>query len=221
MNKKMICLLLSLVLTACGSNQETVPATKSINYTPIFVNFTSSVVKNAAEVGLPILTGVVGGDWAGYGFLNQGELDSAQVGTPYHVFGMSNAGKEDQAIFDVGYWLFPVMVNNEYRCMLTVGKYNGEWTAVGIGAAGLATWLQAMEKSHPLLDFKAKGLVKLYDHDSTILMINPSEQQPSFLLLPYLTDLLKYLPQYSDWVNTDPVPVLSFQEIFLIYSQAH
>ena len=219
MSKKMLVFFSLLVLTACGSNQNNVVSVASVNYTPIFVNYTSSDVKNAAETGLLTAIAIVGDQWANLGFLSQDEVASAQVGTPYRIFSMTNPGRVNQTISDIDAWRFPVMVNNEYRCMLDVNKMNGEWQAVGIGAKGLATWLQAAEKSHPLLDFKAKGLVNIYDHDTTILMINPSEQQPSFLLLPYSTDLLKFLPQYSGWTNTDPVPVLSFQEIFLMFSK--
>lgn len=218
MRIKWFCLLLLLVLAACGSNQENVTPVATVTYSPIYINYTSSAVRNVATTGLPSLVEAIGNQWAGFGFLSQDELASAQLGTPYHVFAMTNAGKINQTIADIDEWEFPVMVNNEYRCMLKISKMNGEWQAVGIGDAQLATWLQALENSHTLVDFKAKGLVNLYDHDSTILMLNPSQQQPSFLLLPYETDLLKYLPLYSNWVNTQPVPVLSFQELFLIYA---
>jgi len=221
MRYKMFCLVLLLVLTACGSNQENVAPVTPITYKPTFVNYTSTAVKNAAKTGLPTFVGSLGSRYADFGFLSQDELASAQVGNPYHIFSMTNSGKIDQTISDMGQWSFPVMVNNEYRCMLNVDKVNGEWQAVGMGATQLATWLQAAEKSHPSLSFNAKGLVNIYERDTTILMINPSEQQPSFLLLPYSTDLLRNLPQYGTWAKTDPVPVLSFQELFLIYEGLH
>jgi len=209
MTKNMLCIILLFLVTACGSNQENVAPTATVNYKPIYINYTSSAVKSAAEAGIPIfLTSE----------LTSEELAVAQLGSPYHVFGMTNAGSINQEIFDGEEWDYPVTVNNNYRFMLKVAKMNGEWQAVAI-TAGLASWLQAEEMSHPSLDFKAKGLVRIYEHDSHIVMLNPSEQQPSFLLPPYLTDLLKYLPQHSGWVNTEPVPVLSFQEIFLMYSR--
>jgi hypothetical protein len=218
MRNILFCLVLLLVLTACGSNQRNAAPTVTVAYAPIFVNYTSTAVKNAAKAGLPTFVRSLGSQYANFGFLSQDELSFSQVGNPYHVFSMTNSGKINQAISDTGQWSFPVMVNNEYRCMLNVDKVNDEWQAVGVGAAHLASWLQDAEKGHPSLSFSAKGLIKIYDHDTTILMLNPSEIQPSFLLLPPVTDMVKHLPQYSSWVNTDPVPVLSFEEIFLIYA---
>jgi hypothetical protein len=219
MSKKMICLFSLLALTACGGNQENVA---SVNYKPIAVNYTSSTVRNAAVTGLPAIVGSVGTQWAKYGFLSQAEVASAQLGTPYPIFVLNNPGKSNQAVSVMDEWDFPIMVNNAYRCMLTVAKMNDQWEAVGIGAAGFAASLQATEKSHPLLDIKNRGIVKSYGFSSSpydILATNLSEMQPSFLLLPPGAELVKNLPQYSTWLNTDPVPVLSFEEIFLIFSK--
>jgi hypothetical protein len=222
MKRNLLCLtllFLLFLLQACGSEQVNVSPGADAKYTPIYVNYTSTTVKNAAETGLPtIIESLKGGSWASFGFLSKEELDSAQLGIPYHVFAMTNAGKTNQTIIDTDEWQFPVMVNNDYRCLLMVDKLEGEFKTASIGSAGLATWLQAAERSHHLLDLKAKGIVVLHDHATDIMMINPSQEQPSFLLPPYTADMVKSLPQYSNWVNSNPVPALSFEEIFLIYS---
>jgi hypothetical protein len=211
---------LAFTLSGCGSNGGNHLAVASAKYTPIFINYTSTAVKTAAETGLPGFIGSLkAGPWSSFGFLNLDELDSARLGAPYPVFGMMNTGKTDQTIFPTGEWEFPVMVSNDYRCLLKVAQMNGAFQTVGIGAAGLATWLQAAERTHPSIDFSAKGLVKIYDHDTTIVMLNPFKEQPSFLLLPPVTDMVKSLSQYSTWVSTDPVPVLSFDELYLIYAR--
>lgn len=228
MSKVMSCLFVLLLLAACGSHQNSVTSVTSVtsiasvNYTPIFVNYTSSVVINAAAAGLPSFVGAIEGQWANFGFLSQDEPASAQLGMPYPVFVLNNPGKVSQTIDAMDEWVFPVLVNNNYRCMLTVAKMNGQWKAVGIGSAGFATSLQTTENIHPTLNIKTKGIIKVYGFSSSpyeILAINLSELQPSFLLLPPGTSLVNKLPQYSAWVNTDLVPVLSFEDVYLIFSK--
>lgn len=218
MSKKLLYLLPLLLLTACGSNQENVP---SVNYKPVAVNYSSSAVKNAAETGLPIFVGSIGEQWANLGFLSSDELGLVQLGTPYPVFVLDNPGKINQTVSVADEWAFPVMVNNGNRCMLTVAKTNNQWEAVSIGSATLSKWLQVAEKNHPSLNIKTKGIANVYGFPSSpykIVIINPSEEQPSFLLIPHADELIKTLPQYSEWNYTNPIPALSFEEIYMIFS---
>ncbi len=209
MNMKLLHLLPLLFLTACGSgsSQETVA---TLSYKPVVVNYTSSTVKNAAITGL-----------ANLGFLSADELTIAQLGTPYPVFILCNPGKPNQSIRVADEWEFPVMVNNSNRCMLKVAKINDQWQAVVIGSASLSTWLQMTENNNLVLNNKARGIIQVYGYSSApfqILVTNPSEKQPLFLFVPPATELITRLPQYSNWISTDPVPALSFQEVYLILS---
>ncbi len=213
-------LLPILFLLGCGSSnnngsQDGPPG----SYQPVAVGAASSDIISAAQTGLPLFINAVKDRWADFGFASSGEPTQAELGTPYQICVLSNPGKAYQAINSTDEWYFPVLVNGAYRCILTVAKLNDQWQAVSLGAAGFAAALQETEITHPSLNFADRGIVKVYGFSSypyEILGINLSGTNPSFLLLPPATELVTKLPQYSTWVSTDPIPVLSYEEMTAI-----
>ena len=84
-----------------------------------------------------------------YGFKSRKEFVTATVGKPFQVFSLSPVfwGDEklspQQLIQPLTEWRIPVIVNGEYRALLTVAKMNDDWKVVDFGAAGLAKELEA------------------------------------------------------------------------------
>jgi len=92
-----------------------------------------------------------------FGFYNRGEFFQADIGTPYEMFTLSNEfltnkntiNNKDN-IVSTNNWRVPIVVNNQYRALLTVSMVNSEWSVVKIGAKGLAEELDVFNKRHPI-----------------------------------------------------------------------
>jgi hypothetical protein len=81
------------------------------------------------------------------GFKQRDEFSLAEVGMPYEMFQLSEAG--ETAPLD--YWRVPVVVDDHYRAMLDVRQLTAGWTVVGVGAAQLARELQFHEQGRAKL----------------------------------------------------------------------
>ncbi|MBJ6723326.1 hypothetical protein [Geomesophilobacter sediminis] len=222
MTKIIACFCTVLLLAACGSSQNAAPSVAVVDISPAFFNYTSSAVLSAAKAGLPFWVGTIGNEWADFGFQSQDEVAFAQLGGPYPVFVLKNAGKSNQSIAATDQWEFPVTANDQYRCMLTMDKINGEWVTASIGSAGYAKALQTTENTHPGLSIKNKAILRVFGFSCgyyDILAINLSDPQPSFLMVGSATSFVNKLPQYAAWVNTDPVPVLTLDDLYTIFSK--
>ena len=93
-----------------------------------------------------------------FGFSNQEEITQAVVGTPFKIYtihpydlinfyfikGMADILKE------TGMWYVPIMVNGEYRLLMTVVRMKDKWEVVEICGADLASEIGAFigNKSH-------------------------------------------------------------------------
>jgi len=105
------------------------------------------VVSEAARNGLQaMLRRIPPGDEARYGFAPEDTPSQADLGRPYQLRVIGNAALTerstatnlDNLASPTGAWLFPVTVGGKNACILTVGKIEDKWQAVGIGKADLA-----------------------------------------------------------------------------------
>ena len=216
MRKNIMLVFSMLILSSCGSSRSNQQNVEHVNYKPITANYTSSAAKSAAVTGMSTF---IGDDWANWGFASANEFASAQLGTPYPDLALTNPGKSNQMVIAGNNWLFPVMVNDEYRCMLRVVKINNQWQTVSLIGNTFASLIQTAEKNHPALNLRTKGIVSYVG--TSILVLNPSENEPSFIFLLPFREQINKIPQYSGWVNTDPVPALTFEELFVIFEPSN
>ncbi len=98
-----------------------------------------------------------------YGFRNRNDFATATIGRPYEIKTLNSLFFSDAKLTEKNYlistgeWRVPILVNGEYHSLLTIGKMNDRWVAVGLGAAGLAQELGAFEKNYP--SFNQKGIL--------------------------------------------------------------
>jgi hypothetical protein len=128
-------------------------------------------VQRAAEAGLkPFLDLIPPGQEKEYGFENRADFAWAQLGRPYELRTVQpqdllnpNALLPGVPIVSLNQWRFPVMSRGRICALLTVARMRNDWEAVDLGAAGLASELDAMEKRYgfdnPSL---SKTLLRLY-----------------------------------------------------------
>jgi hypothetical protein len=120
-----------------------------------------------------------------YGFKNRDEFALAKIGKPYQIFLLKKEFFTDSITTNVNYivpsdeWRVTVMVNNEYRALVTVAKMNGILKVVGIGAAGLASDLGVFEKQHPSSIHYGR-ILRILQLDCEFLLILPDPLQSGF-----------------------------------------
>ena len=81
-----------------------------------------------------------------FGFSENDNLDDAVLGRPFQEYSIYDTDvenyREEDTIYDVLteslIWYFPVMIADESKCLLGVGKMDDNWEAVSIGNAWLA-----------------------------------------------------------------------------------
>lgn len=86
-----------------------------------------------------------------YGFNNRDEFSFSELGNPYAVYTLSsdffNQIESENFLEPTGEWRVPVVVNNQYRALLTVIRENGNWKIVDLGASLLARELQKINQA--------------------------------------------------------------------------
>jgi|WetSurMetagenome_2_1015567.scaffolds.fasta_scaffold229258_2 hypothetical protein len=145
----------------------------------------SGDVNNAAELGLSRMLGSIPqGYELQYGFANREEFAIATVGIPYQMYTIhpdmmkDNVTVTDDMITSVEEWRFPVICNGSIRALLTVAKVKGQWQAVDIGAATLASEIDRLEKG---LSLKTRDInriiLRLYQINSDFIVITEGSEK--------------------------------------------
>lgn len=94
-----------------------------------------------------------------HGFNNRAEFARVIPGTIYHIYGVDNTGK----VVATDSYNIPVMVDNEYRAMVTVSLVDGKYQLQTVGATLLANELQVIEtQKQPSKDLE-KVMLNIYD----------------------------------------------------------
>jgi len=133
----------------------------------------------AAEAGLShMLASIPKGYESKYGFANREEFETATVGLPYQMQTIhpeimkSNAAITDDMITSVEEWRFPVICDGRVRALLTVAKVEGRWQTVDIGAATLASEIDALEKGQFLKTRDINRIIlRLYQIKTDVIVI--------------------------------------------------
>ncbi|HXS38099.1 MAG TPA: hypothetical protein VN721_15455 [Flavipsychrobacter sp.] len=116
-----------------------------------FDNFSSTngMVMRTAQQELPRFMALIPADHANlYGFSTDDNLQTCTVGKPFQMLALNADFYNGNYVAGKTYivpgkvWRVPVISNGAYRTLLTVAGDNGNYNAVDIGGAGLATELQ-------------------------------------------------------------------------------
>jgi hypothetical protein len=101
----------------------------------------------AARSGLPEFVKLIpSNERSYYGFADGDDLDRAAPGQPFRLYTITpddlrRAGEGSTVsslISPTGTWLYPVMLGDEIKCILTVARVEGSWKAAMLGSAPLA-----------------------------------------------------------------------------------
>jgi len=134
MNKSM---LIALLVVLCG-------------FCPQAINRPDLQVVKAAEGQMDVfLDKIEPGQEAIYGFTNEDDKDLCDIGKPYRVlelkkefFDSKQLAENTDYISIKNEWRAPVMIKGQYRALLTVSGYPGNYSVSSLGDPGLARELQ-------------------------------------------------------------------------------
>lgn len=150
----------------------------------IYAN-TSDKVQQAAQEGLIHFLGKIPvGLEENYGFKTRQEFDWAFLGEPYQMYTIHPDLLINEQPIGSGFiisleiWRFPVLSHGSIRTLLTVAKVEGEWKAVAIGGAGIASELDQLEKVYSFDRNNTKrALLRLYQIKSDFVAIGDMTQR--------------------------------------------
>jgi len=140
-------------------------------------------VLDAADAGLSLmLNSIPEGYESRYGFENREELAEASLSLPYQMYTihpdmfLGDAAITDEMIVPVDEWRFPVVCSGRTRALLTVAKVKDKWQAVDIGAAQLASEIDAIERNSSSKGNRdiRKIILRLYQIRSDFVVIADS-----------------------------------------------
>lgn len=133
-------------------------------------------VRSAAERGLQ--TSLAAGGTGLQGFPTGGPAPGGAVGAGIQIFTVSPErllGTSDSDLRKLatpsGQWLFLVMSKDGPNALLTVDRVNGAWTAVSIGAAGLARELAATFDRWPSPTYQVR-FIRSYQANAELLEVS-------------------------------------------------
>jgi len=131
-------------------------------------NTVPSEVVDAANKGLPGFLQTITSKKANYGFKSSdqnfvlAEPFELHMITPKALSCFKPGDTVSKIVSKTGIWLFPVLVNGEYRSILTVDKMNNSWKAVSLGRAPLARKLQLIRQTWPISKGYHPQLIVVY-----------------------------------------------------------
>ncbi|HRY31653.1 MAG TPA: hypothetical protein P5531_01655 [Bacteroidales bacterium] len=113
-----------------------------------------------------------------YGFSSRAEFASITIGKPYQILTLSKeffadtVMPDEKYIISTGEWLVPLLINGEYRILLTVCMINGQFEVVALGGAVLAKTLENFENLHH--SYSESGmLLRVYQMSSDFVLVSP------------------------------------------------
>lgn len=101
-----------------------------------------------------------------HGFNSRAEFAKAKPGSIYHIYGVDINGK----VFTTDSYTIPVVVDNEYRAMITVSLVDGKYQVENVGAALLAQELQALEAEKQPAGNLEKVMLNIYAKKSGLVV---------------------------------------------------
>jgi hypothetical protein len=132
------------------------------------------IVTTASSALQTFLNKIPPGQEGKYGFRDRGEFLRATTATPVRLFTLHPDSIKNGITPGKNYlipqeeWRVPVLVDGEYRALITVARTGGILKAVELGAAELAHELGVFEKNHPS---QPKSILRLYQLQCDFLVL--------------------------------------------------
>jgi len=151
------------------------PSVVTANETP-----STEVVVAAVEGLNTFLHEINAHNSGGFGFSSQADVAGAELGVAFQVFTIrpDKILSYDPSISDLSsmivptnQWQFLIISQGKPKSLLTVDFFEGQWTAVSIGASGLAMQLSKITEAWPASDGYSCKLIKVYQAKSDLLEI--------------------------------------------------
>jgi hypothetical protein len=140
-----------------------------------------SEVLAAAEAGLPrFVRGLTDRSLAQFGFQSRAEAASPRVSQGFRIYTVdpadvletpAAAGIDSLAV-PTDLWQFLVTAGERTATLLTVGRVDGRWTAVSLGAAGLAGQLDGVLRAWPASAGYDCRVIRVYQAASDFVEIS-------------------------------------------------
>ena len=117
-----------------------------------------AAVLKAARQGLPLFLKELPDDQRpNFGMFKPEDIFKAEPGLPFPVYtldpkdlrALSAPRTLGSILKETGDWYVPVLVDREWRLLLTVSRMEGKWQAVGISEAGLAAEIGMFQARWP------------------------------------------------------------------------
>ncbi len=116
-----------------------------------------------------------------FGFYSQADISGAEIGPAFQVFTVPpdkilnydpSSSDLSSLIVPTNLWQFLITSQGNPRSLLTVDFFNDQWTAVSIGASGLAMQLSKITEAWPVSAGYRFRLIKVYQAKSDLLEIS-------------------------------------------------
>jgi len=117
-----------------------------------------------------------------YGFNNRDEFTKVKLGKPYQLMTLSEdfftdpTLKQKDYVVPSGEWRIPMIIDKEYRALLTVSNVDGNWKVVGLGATSLAKEMEVFEKKHPSKNQYGR-ILRVYQSVSDYMLISSEDAE--------------------------------------------
>jgi hypothetical protein len=160
--------IIIIAISASAYSQQN----KSDNLFKGYDQETDSVLKVAKSGIHSFIDNISDENLLDYGFNSKEEFAKIAFDKPIKIFNL----KDNQLVF-ISTWRVPVMVDGEYRALLTIVKENNEYSAVDYGARVLAKEL-LLKKTD-----KTCGLLRVYELKKDFIIEELSQNQFKFFPL--------------------------------------
>ncbi|MDP8237339.1 MAG: hypothetical protein P9M08_13235 [Candidatus Erginobacter occultus] len=167
-------------------------------------------VLTAAEAGLSrYLSEIPPEELVNLGFPPGADLLAARVGEPWPLYTITpdallSAAEDtdvETLVSPTGLWYFPVILDGSWLNIITVDRMEGEWEAVALGRAPLASELEKITRQWPKANGYTPKLVAVYQAAAYFFTV-PEKNTRNFTPLTFDGIgfggyLQKSLPEYS------------------------
>jgi len=166
--KKILMLILTLIIVI---NVNTIAFSYQNKRDVLFQNSeTDSILRTAKNQIHLLIDNIPEANLNDYGFNNKAEFEKISFAPLIKIYTL-----KDTSIIFTNTWRVPVVVDNEYRSLLTIINEDGVYKAVNYGASILAKAFLAKKTNQTI------GLLRVYELKSDFLMEVNTQNQLKFV----------------------------------------
>lgn len=146
-----------------------------------------AAVRDAANDGLSAFMPVIlHDDIRQYGFRDAKEVEQATLGqsfqiytiTPDKILETDSSESMEEMISATSIWLFPIVVKDEVRTLLTVGRIDTKWEAYEVGGSKLAKLLAVVQDKYPATEGYDLKFIRVFQASADFVLVSrPGESE--------------------------------------------